>query len=113
MNTNQQGNIGEGIALSYFLSEGYEVYLPFGTASKCDLIVVKDNITKRVSVKTSNTEPKNGKYCVKIRQGKLNKQLGFDKESCDIVFVYLLVPKRIHIFDSKDITQKFDLYINH
>jgi hypothetical protein len=111
MTSNQQGNIGEGIALSYFLSEGYEVYLPFGTAGKCDMIIMKDNITKRVSVKTCSSEPRNGSYRVKIRQGKLNKEIPFNKETSDILFVYLVGPKRIHIFETQDVTNKFELYI--
>lgn len=112
MDTNQQGNIGESIALSHFLSEGYEVYLPFGTASKCDMIIVKDNLTKRVSVKTCGSKPTKGKYVVKIRQGKMNKQVPFDASSSDILFIYIVESNKIHIFESKNITQRFEIRID-
>jgi len=55
MNSNLQGNIGESKALAYLIDEGYTVYLPFGTASKNDMIIEKDNVIQRVSVKTSST----------------------------------------------------------
>ena len=110
MNTNLKGNIGEAKALEYFIKEGYEVYLPFGTASKCDMVVSKNGIVQRVSVKTTS-KSKNNKYFVRIKQGKLNKEVPFDKEGSDLLFIYLLPIDKIFIFNSKDITQKFELVI--
>lgn len=111
MNSNMKGNIGEAEALKYFLKEGYEVYLPFGTASKCDMIVTKDNITSRVSVKTTCSKVKNGKYSVRIRQGKMNKDIPFDNTSSDILFIYVLPEDRIVILKSLDITAKMAIYV--
>lgn len=110
MNTNLKGNIGEAKALQYYIENGYEVYLPFGTATKCDMVVVKDNKSQRVSVKTCGSKV-NGSYVVRIRQGKLNKQEPFDKEASDILFVYIVPLDKVFIFDSKTITQKFELRI--
>lgn len=103
MNTNLQGNIGESIALKHFISEGYEVYLPFGTASKYDMIVVKDNIPQRVSVKTTTRKTKSGKWLVKIEQGKLKKMAPFDKVNIDLLFIYIVLENRHVILDTKDI----------
>ena len=101
MDTNQIGNLGEAKAISHFIKEGYEVYLPFGTATKCDLIVLKGGITQRVSVKTSNST-RYGKHVVKIRQGKLGGQEPFDKQGSDLLFVYILPKDEVHIFKSNE-----------
>lgn len=113
MDTNLKGNIGEAKALWYFVKEGYEVYLPFGTASKCDMIVSKDNKTFRVSVKTTSRKSKSGKnYLVKIKQGKLNSQVHFNNEDSDLLFVYLIPEDKYIIFESKNITQKSEITIH-
>jgi len=111
MNTNLQGNIGEAKVLAYFISEGYTVYLPFGTASKNDMIVEKDNVIKRVSVKTANTKTKSGKYRVRIRQGKLNKQTAFDSASTDMLAIYVIPEDKVVLKTSADIKAGFELSI--
>lgn len=112
MNTNLQGNIGEAKALHYFISEGYEVYLPFGTASKYDMIVCKDNNTYKVSVKTTSSKSSTlGKYSLRIGQGKLRNRVAFNKEESDLLFAYILPEDKFIIFNSKDITQQFEITI--
>jgi hypothetical protein len=116
MNTNLQGNIGEAKAIAYFIEKGYNVYLPFGTASTNDMIVEKDCDIKRVSVKTTKTKAKavgeTNKYTVKIRQGKLNKQIPFDTKASDILCVYILPENRFVLLDSKEITSKFEITVS-
>lgn len=111
MDSNMKGNIGEAEALKYFIKEGYEVYLPFGTATKCDMVVIKDNILSRVSVKTTCSKVKNGKYSVRIRQGKLNKEIPFDNTSSDILFIYVLPEDIVVILKSSEITAKMAIYV--
>lgn len=111
MDTNQQGNIGEAKALQYFIESGYEVYLPFGTASKCDMVVVKSGKSERVSVKTSSFKKK-GRYRVKIRQGKLNKEEAFNPESSDLLFIYIVPEDKVIVLSSKEVTVKFEMTIN-
>lgn len=111
MNTNLQGNIGESKVLAYFIAEGYNVYLPFGTAIKNDMIIEKDNVIKRVSVKTANTKSKTGRYKVRIRQGKLNKQIPFDNKSTDILAVYVLQEDKVIVLNSTDIKTGFEILI--
>lgn len=111
MNSNLQGNIGEAKAVEYFINEGYTVYLPFGTAAKNDMVIEKDNEIKRVSVKTANSKHKNGKYKVRIRQGKMNKQIPFNPLSTDIVAIYVVPENRIVLKNSVDIKSGFELTI--
>ena len=112
MNTNLQGNIGEAKVMNYYIANGYTVYLPFGTAAKNDMIIEKDNVVQRVSVKTANTKNKSGKYRVRIRQGKLNKQTPFDKTSCEILAIYILPEDKIIFKPSSEITTGFEIYID-
>jgi hypothetical protein len=111
MDSNLQGNIGESKVMTYYISENYSVYLPFGTASKNDMIVEKDGIIKRISVKSTRTKSKTGKYIVKIRQGKLNKQIPFDKNGSDILCVYIVPEDRIVFINSQDINTGFEISV--
>ena len=111
MNTNLQGNIGESKALAYLIEQGYSVYLPFGTASKNDMIIEKDNVLKRISVKTANSKTVSGKYRVRIRQGKLNKQIPFDKNASDILLIYVIPEDRFVMMNSSEIKTGFEIYV--
>lgn len=111
MNSNLKGNIGESETVAYFIREGYEVYLPFGTAAKCDLIIVKNNIVQRVSVKSTASKQKSGNYRVKIRQGKMNCLTPFNIYSSDILFIYIIPEGRFHILQSKDIKTQFEITV--
>ncbi len=111
MDSNLKGNIGEAAAINYFIVKGYEVYLPFGTATKCDLIVLKEGITYRVSVKTTSTKTRSGKYKVRIRQGKMNSQIPFNKEESDLLFVHILSESRNVVIKSESIKTQFELTV--
>jgi hypothetical protein len=110
MDTNLQGNIGESKAVTYFIANGYNVYLPFGTASSNDMII------KRVSVKTTKTRTRcvneTKKYIVKIRQGKLNSQIPFNNQGSDILCVYILPEDKIVLLISNEITAKYEITVS-
>lgn len=106
MDSNLKGNIGESVALNYFLKNGYEVYVPFGTATSCDMIVFRDGISLRVSVKSGSRQSRNGKYEINIRQQVKRKSVPFKQESCDILFLYVIPEDRFKILNSKDVTNK-------
>lgn len=111
MDTNLQGNIGEAKALEYFISKGYEVYLPFGTATSCDLVVYKDGTCERVSVKTTRRKSRGNGWMVKIRQSGRAGEIPFDSTTSDILFIYVVPEDRIVIINSKDIKSKFEITI--
>ena len=106
MNSNLQGNIGEAVAIQYFIEQEYEVYLSFGTATKSDLVVVKDNVSYRVSVKTTSRISKSGRYAANIAQGKLRNTVPFDPLGSDILFIYVIPTKQYYIFNSSEITNR-------
>jgi hypothetical protein len=102
MNCNYQGNLAESVALNYFIKEGYEVYTPFGTALSCDMVVFKNGISQRVSVKSGSRLSKNGKkYEINIRQQTRSGSISFNKESCDILFLYATPINKFKIIESK------------
>jgi hypothetical protein len=111
MDSNAKGNLGEAKALLYFTSNGYEVYLPFGTASKCDMLVLKDNITQRVSVKSTTSKSPSGRYKVRLRQSKMNEIKPFDNLASDLLFVYIIPEDNIVILESKSIANKNEIVI--
>lgn len=111
MDTNTKGNLGEAKALHYFISNGYEVYLPFGTATKCDMVVIKDSISHRVSVKATTRKTKSGKYTVKICQSKMNEDKPFDNKTSDFLFIYIIPEDRIILLESKNINKKTEITV--
>jgi Holliday junction resolvase-like predicted endonuclease len=52
-NPRRQGDIGEGIAASWLMQNGYGVWIPFGHSPDCDLLGQRDECLFRVQVKTS------------------------------------------------------------
>jgi hypothetical protein len=52
-NPRRQGDIGEGVAISWLIQQGYGVWVPFGHSPDCDLLAQRDNRLLRVQVKTS------------------------------------------------------------
>lgn len=105
----KQGNIGLGQAIAYYMSKGYVVLLPINDTQPYDLAVDKldGNGLQRVSVKTTKSKKKpSPNFSVDLRSsGGSRKQFTnklFDKNSCDIVFVYT-IDDDIWEFPSKEI----------
>jgi hypothetical protein len=53
-NPRRQGDIGEGIAASWLMQQGYGVWVPFGHSPDCDLLAQKEDELLRIQVKTSS-----------------------------------------------------------
>lgn len=104
MTSNQKGNIGEAKAILYFTAEGYTVFTPLGVATPFDLIIYKDGLLKRVSVKSSCDKVKSGKYEVRLGQTVRRGELPFDSDSCDILFLYVLPEDRFVVIETKSFT---------
>lgn len=102
MNTNTQGAIGVGKAISYYTSKSIPVFVPISDISRYDLII-DDNGLKRVEVKTTNSE--NGWFMLRTVGGNrswngIPKHLS--SKDCDKVFLYDLkydIHKELDISD--------------
>lgn len=67
-NTNKEkGNIGLGIAIAYYTSNGYTVSIPLNDTQDYDLIVDKDNNLKKIQVKSSSCKTKYGNYQIALK----------------------------------------------
>lgn len=63
----EKGNASLGIAIAYYASNGYTVSIPLNDTQDYDLIVDKDNLIKRVQVKSSGCKTKYGNYQVALK----------------------------------------------
>ena len=67
-NTNKEkGNTSLGIAIAYYASNGFTVSIPLNDTQDYDLIIEKDNIIKRVQVKSTSCISKSGNYQVALK----------------------------------------------
>lgn len=63
----EKGNTGLGIAIAYYTSNGYTVSIPLNDTQDYDLIVDKDNILKRIQVKSTSYKTKYNIYQVSLK----------------------------------------------
>lgn len=67
-NTNKEkGNSSLGIAIAYYSSNGYTVSIPLNDTQDYDLIVDKNNVLKKVQVKSTSCKTKYGNYQVALK----------------------------------------------
>lgn len=76
----EKGNTSLGIAIAYYSSNGYTVSIPLNDTQDYDLIVDKDNVLKKVQVKSTVCKTKYGNYQVALKscggtKGKTYKTL--------------------------------------
>ena len=62
-----KGNSSLGIAIAYYASNGYTVSIPLNDTQDYDLIVDRDNLIKRVQVKSTGCKTKYGSYQVALK----------------------------------------------
>ena len=108
-NTNKEkGNSSLGIAIAYYASNGYIVSIPLNDTQDYDLIVDKDNLLKKIQVKSSSCKTKYGNYQVALKscggtKGKTYKTVV--ETYIDEVFI-LLENLEMYIIPAKEIKNK-------
>ena len=113
-NTNKEkGNTSLGIAIAYYVSNGYIVSIPLNDTQDYDLVVDKDNIIKKVQVKSTACKTKYGNYQVALKscggnRGKTYKTLIETK--IDELFI-LIEDLSIYILPIEEIKNKSTLNI--
>ncbi len=63
----EKGNTALGIAIAYFVSNGYTVSIPLNDTQDYDLVVDKNNQLEKIQVKSSGCKTKYGHYQVALR----------------------------------------------
>ena len=63
----EKGNSSLGIAIGYYSSNGYIVSIPLNDTQDYDLIVDRNNLIKKVQVKSTSCKTKYGHYQVALK----------------------------------------------
>ncbi len=65
-NPREQGDIGVGAAIAYFLSKGLRVFVPLSESQPYDLVVDDGSGPQRVQVKTTTSRDRRGRFLVQV-----------------------------------------------
>jgi Holliday junction resolvase-like predicted endonuclease len=86
-----QGNVGEAVAILHYTRLGYTVCIPTTRNQEYDLVVERDGLLSRVSVKTSRCRTQSGGFAVNLRTLGGNQSFHsikkFTQEKVDVVFI--------------------------
>lgn len=91
MNTKDRGDIALGVAINYYLSNGFEVSLPIGNKRDYDLIIEQFGVLKRVQVKFAGVYSDKKKCKVGLRITGGNQSYNYAKKYNDDAFELLFV----------------------
>lgn len=109
----EKGNSSLGIAIAYYSSNGYTVSIPLNDTQDYDLIVDKDNVLRKVQVKSSSCKTKYGNYQVALKSCGWTKGRTYKtiiETNVDEVFI-LLENLEIYIIPVEEIKNKSTLNI--
>lgn len=116
----EKGNTSLGIAIAYYASNGYTVSIPLNDTQDYDLIVDKNNLIKRVQVKSTGCKTKYGNYQVALKScggTKGNTYKTVIETNIDELFIltedlgmYILPAEEIHNKSSINICDKYEKY---
>lgn len=94
-----KGLANELLAANHFAEQGYQIYFPLATQSKCDFIIERDSKLQKVQVKTAawNKPPRSPHKYLQCRLVSRNQQgyKGFYKEGDFDVIVFVSPEKRM------------------
>jgi hypothetical protein len=110
----KKGIPGLGMAISYFVSNGYTVSIPLNDTQDYDLIIDQNNILSSVQVKATGCKTKYGVYQVALKscggtKGEAYKTLINTK--VDYLFVYT-EERRMFFIPCSKITNKSTLNLS-
>lgn len=122
-NSKKQGDVGHGIAIGWFASQGHTVCIPLTDSQDYDLIIDIDDKLYKVQVKTTTFKTKYGIYNVSLTvnggnrsgKGKIKK---FDNTKVDYLFIltnsgikYLIPTSEFTNVNSLCLGTKYQKYI--
>jgi hypothetical protein len=91
MNTKERGDIAVGKAISFFISNGYEVCLPIGDKRDYDLVIEKGGSLEKVQVKYAGLYSRGNVCKVGLRITGGNQSFMYSKKYKKNAFDYLYV----------------------
>jgi hypothetical protein len=103
----QKGNTGIGIAIGYFMSNGYIVSIPINDTQDYDLIVDINNNLSKIQVKATGYKTKYGVYVASLRSRGGTKGVTYKtvlETNIDYVFIFS-ADKRMWLIPHKELNQ--------
>jgi Holliday junction resolvase-like predicted endonuclease len=106
-----KGTIGELACAAYMAREGYDVFFDTSGKTSFDFIAHKNGILIRVQVKTTSTRtPEDTGWIVTLKATRPNrtrsKHIQFDRNSCDVLAVFIEPDNRVVVIQANTIKQK-------
>ena len=112
----KKGKIGELKAELFFIENDYEVYKPTNDNAQYDMLVNKDSVISRVSIKYTSMKAASGNW--KVALSSVSRRNNgevvikrFDKTSVDIVAVYIAPEDRVVLIDANTISAEREMTI--
>lgn len=96
-NTKKQGDMGLGVAINYFTSQGYTVGVPLTDSQDYDLMIDDGNRLSRVQVKTCSYKRRSYEVNLSIKGGNRTSKgtlKRFDGTRCDYVFIVTITNEK-------------------
>jgi len=114
MNRKTKGRLAEAKVIAFLIENEYEVYVPFSNNSKYDVIAIKDNVLKRISIKFTSVKRKSGSWSVEMRQiSRRNRYINvdkFDNNQYDLVAVYIGPKDKVILVEASKVkTRSLDI----
>jgi len=113
----KKGIIGELKVETYFIENDYEVYKPTNDNAQYDMLVNKDGVISRVSVKYTAVKAASGNW--KVALSSVSRRNNgdvvikrFDKTSVDIVAVYIAPENRVVLVAADTIVAEREMTIS-
>ncbi len=91
MNSKQKGDIAVGQAITYYISNGFEVCLPIGDKRHYDLIVEKNGKMNRVQIKYAYYSAKKKRCVAALRITGGNQSFSYARKYAEDAFDELFV----------------------
>lgn len=93
MKPKEKGDLAVAHAITYFMTNGYEVCLPIGDKRPYDIVVEQDNTLFRVQIKYAGFYSGEGKYRAALRTMGGNQSYHtakrYQKTDFDLLFVFV------------------------
>lgn len=108
MDRKTKGRLAEAKVIAYLIEQRYEVYVPFSSNSKYDVVAFKDGILKRISVKYTSVRRPSGTWVIEMRQIYRGNNVinvdKFNKNHCDLIAVYIGPLDKVVLVDATKAT---------
>ena len=116
----EKGNTGLGMAIAYFVANGYTVSIPLNDTQDYDLVIDRNNKLETVQVKTTGCKTKSGSYQVALKSCGGTKGHTYKKiidTKIDYVFIlneklemYLIPKDKISNSSTLNLCNKYKQY---